>query len=144
MNSHTLFRLFNEIGIVNQLSSNRFARALPEGLSLAQFSVLNNFVRLGGTRSPKQLADAFQVTKGAMTNTLNRLQENGLILIEPDPVDRRAKVVQITPAGREMREQALQGAFPAMLDLQGLLTDSEIEAMLASLTKLRTHLDRNR
>ena len=64
-----LFTLFNEIGIGNQLSSTRFERALPKGLTTSQFSVLNNFVRLGGTRSPKQLANAFQVTKGAMTNT---------------------------------------------------------------------------
>ena len=84
-----LFEFFNEIGIINQLSSTRFERVLPPGLSLAQFSVLNNFARLGGTRTPAQLASAFQVTKGAMTNTLKKLAAGGYINITPDPADGR-------------------------------------------------------
>ena len=43
------FVLLNEIGIINQLSSARFEAALPNGLNQPQFSVLNNFARLGGT-----------------------------------------------------------------------------------------------
>ena len=72
-----VFRLFNEIGIISQLSGTILARVLPHGLSMAQFGVLNNFVRLGGERTPAGLAEAFQVTRGAMTNTLTRLEAQG-------------------------------------------------------------------
>ena len=112
-----LFALFNEIGIVNQLASTRFERALPEGLTVSQFSVLNNFVRLGGTRSPSQLAEAFQVTKGAMTNTLEKLKAKGCVSIKPDPADGRAKVVTITRKGAALREKAIRAASPAFADM---------------------------
>ena len=75
--------MFNEIGIISQLSSNRLERVLPEGMSVAQFSVLNHLVRLGGSWAPSRLARAFQVTKGAMTNTLQRLEAQGLIRSRP-------------------------------------------------------------
>ena len=62
-----VFALFNEIAIIDQLRSTRFARTLPHGLTHSQFGVLNHFVRLEGVYSPKQLANAFQVSKAAMT-----------------------------------------------------------------------------
>ena len=45
------FKFFNEIGIIAQLSGNKLERVLPEGMSLAQFTVLNHFCRLGGAWS---------------------------------------------------------------------------------------------
>ena len=69
------FRFFTEIGIIEQLARNRLERGLPDGLKISQFSVLNHLVRLGGEWSPARLARAFQVTKGAMTNTLQRLEK---------------------------------------------------------------------
>ena len=59
------FRLFTEIGIIEQLARNRLERGLPDGLKVSQFVVLNHLVRLGGEWSPARLANAFQVTKGA-------------------------------------------------------------------------------
>ena len=99
------FRMFNEIGIISQLSSNRLERVLPPGISIAQFSLLNHLVRLGGAWAPSRLARAFQVTKGAMTNTLQRLEAQGLIRVTVDPDDARGKRVEITEAGRRMRER---------------------------------------
>ena len=39
--------------------------------------VLNHFARLGGEKTPAQLARVFHVTKGAMTNTVGRLDAAG-------------------------------------------------------------------
>ena len=76
------FELFNEIGIINQLSTTMFERVLPKGMTQAQFTVLNHFVRLGHQeRSPAQLAFAFQVTRPTMTSTLTRMERAGLIAI---------------------------------------------------------------
>ena len=139
-----LFVLFNEIGIVNQLATTRFERVLPGGLTPSQFSVLNNFVRLGGTRSPKQLAEAFQVTKGAMTNTLDKLQAKGAIQITPNPADGRAKVITITDKGRALREEAIAAAVPAFSDVASFLNDETVSQMLPLLQQLRSFLDAHR
>ena len=42
-----VFQLLDEVGIVSQLSGNRAGRLLAPGLNLSQFSLLNNFARLG-------------------------------------------------------------------------------------------------
>ena len=139
-----LFTLFNEIGIISQLSSARFERILPHGLTVAQFSVLNHLVRLEGDWSPARLAAAFQVTKGTMTSTLQRLVAKGLISLEADPSDGRAKQVRLTEAGVLAREAALSAAGPSLGELNAALSPSEIDALIPSLLKLRIWLDKYR
>ena len=139
-----LFRLFNEIGIIEQLARARFERSLPDGLKLSHFTVLNHFVRLGGERSPAELARAFQVTKGAMTNTLQRLEARGLVEISPDPHDGRAKRVRITPAGERTRAAAVAAVAPGFADLEKQISQEDIAAALPFLERIRSHLDRAR
>lgn len=140
----TYFRLFNEIGIIAQLSGNRLERVLPEGMSLAQFSVLNHFCRLGGAWSPTRLAAAFQVTKGAMTNTLQRLEAQGFVTIRADEEDTRAKIVEITDAGRSAREAAIRATGPIIMELAGLIPLADVKAALPFLEFVRKTLDENR
>lgn len=139
-----LFRIFNEIGIIHQLATTRAERMLPRGLTLAQFAVLNHFVRLGGERGPAELARAFQVTKQTMTSTLARLERAGLVTIRPDPGDGRAKRVAITPAGRDMRETAIAAMTRAFADAEMLLPADEQARLLPLLSVLRQRLDSSR
>ena len=64
--------LFSEILTADQLVRNRLSRVLPKGMELSHFSVLNHLVYVGDERTPAQLARTFHVTRGAMTNTLNK------------------------------------------------------------------------
>ena len=84
MSDPLAFRVMNEIGIIDQLGSTLFERSMPFGLTLPQFVVLNHFVRVGGHRSPVELASAIQVTKATMTSTLQRLERKGFVTSEPD------------------------------------------------------------
>lgn len=138
------FRLFTEIGIIAQLSQNTLARGLPEGMSPAQFGVLNHFSRLGGQWSPGRLARAFQVTKGAMTNTLQRLEAQGFVRIVADPEDARAKLVEITDAGKRVREKAMQGTSAAIGRLAGSIPADDVRGALPFLENLRKTLDEAR
>lgn len=45
MSDRVAFRVMNEIGIIDQLGTTLFERAMPHGLTLPQFIVLNHFVR---------------------------------------------------------------------------------------------------
>ena len=136
-----IFRVFNEIGIIEQLARNVFEQVLPDGLKVSQFSILNHFVRLGDDKNPVDLARAFQVTKGAMTNTLQRLEGRGLVVITPDPADGRAKRVRITDQGRRVRDQAIAALGPALSTLGTAFDDGEFAAALPFLERLRAHLD---
>ena len=58
--------------------------------------------------SPGQLAERSKLSSGAMTNRLDRLEEAGLVKRLPDPADRRALEVELTPAGREMWDRFIE------------------------------------
>ncbi len=144
--SHDLvfFQVFNEIGIINQLGSTAFGKTLPDGLKISQFSVLNHFVRSGDDSTPLQLANAFQVTKGAMTNTLKRLLDRELITIRPDPKDGRRKRVFITEKGRITRDLCIQQVTPIFEILKKSFSENDFRTAIPFLQKLREVLDEER
>ena len=140
-----VFQLFNEIGIINQLSTRMFERALPKGMTQAQFTVLNHFVRLGlEEKSPAELASAFQITRPTMTSTLARMERAGLVAIKADPRDGRAKRVSLTERGRTMREVCVAAAAGLVPVVGSLMTNAELAGILPVLTRLRRELDRMR
>lgn len=136
-----LFRVFNEVGIIAQLSSTAFERVMPEGMTLAQFTILNHFVRLGGSRRPSDLARAFQVTRATMTSTLQRLEPKGLVRIVADDSDGRGRLVEITDAGRAMHADCIARLAPVLEDLLAQIGRAPFAAALAPLAEIRTRLD---
>ncbi|MBI1407798.1 MAG: MarR family transcriptional regulator [Caulobacter sp.] len=136
--------VLTEIGIISQLSSTALERSLPEGMSRAQFGVLSHFMRRGGEESPARLAAAFQVTKGAMTNTLQRLEAQGFVRIDGDAEDGRRKRVSLTPEGARAYEAGLAAVRPQMDGLRGAFTEAEFMAAIPFLRALRIWFDENR
>jgi DNA-binding MarR family transcriptional regulator len=144
MSDPITFRVMNEIGIIDQLGTTLFERAMPHGLTLPQFIVLNHFVRLGGTRSPVELADAIQVTKATMTSTLQRLEAKGFVSSAPDPDDGRSKRVALTEPGRKARDDSIQAIAHHLAAMEQAIGAADLEAALPVLAKLRVFLDRRR
>ncbi len=132
--------LFSEISAADQMARTRFGRALPKGMELSHFSVLNHFARLGGEKTPAQLARIFHVTKGAMTNTLSKLESFGYIHVRPDWDDARRKFVSISPAGLAARDEAVRAIAPVFDDVMESLGPDKIRAVLPVLRELRTFL----
>lgn len=144
MNDPPLFVLLNEISIIEHLARNRLERALPEGLRVSHFVVLNHLVRMGDGRSLVRIARAVQVERPAMTNTIQKLEARGLVRLEADPRDGRGKLVFLTPAGRAAREEAVAIAQTAIAPVAGDVSVSDIDAVLPVLRRLRAALDRAR
>jgi DNA-binding MarR family transcriptional regulator len=142
--SQEIFAFFNEIGIIAQLSSTLFNRSLPDGLSVAHFSILNHLVRLGDGRTPLQLASAFQVTKATMSHSIDVLSRRGFVRIEKHPDDGRSKLVFLTEAGRAFRERAIEKVIGALAGIMGELDADAMANMLPRLRAVREVLDRNR
>jgi len=138
-----LFALLNEIGIIEQLARHRFERAQADGLRLPHFAVLNHLVRLGDGRSPARIARAFQLGRPAMTNTLQRLEARGLIRLEADAADGRAKRVFLTEAGRARREAAVAAVSRDFAGVEAA-SGAAPEDLLPGLRALRAALDQAR
>lgn len=142
--SPQVFAVFNEIGIIEQLARTKLERLLPDGLRISHFTVLNHFIRRPGQETPVQLARAFQVTKGAMTNTLGRLEGRGLIEIVPDPSDGRSKLVSISAAGRQAHADCLLALAPELEKIEAAFGRSAFAEALPFLAELRKWLDAER
>ena len=139
-----LFTYFNELNIISQLSSGIFEKKLPEGLSASQFSVLNWFVRVDTEATPGRLSSAFQVTKGAMTNTLKKLKEKQLITVEPDVSSGRRKIVKMTQKGRKVRDSALASINNLLDEFAGAFDVADIRKQTVAIQKVRQYLDEYR
>jgi DNA-binding MarR family transcriptional regulator len=132
--------IFGELFMADQLARNRISKVLPRGMQLSHFSVLNHLARVGEERTPAQLARAFHVTRGAMTNTLNRLEWAGHVHIRPDWEDARQKFVAISPSGRAARDAAVATVVPLIAEVVQALGQDKLRALLPVLRDLRQRL----
>lgn len=136
-----LIALFGEIVMIEQLARVRLARALPKGMELSHFMTLNHLAGAGGEKTPAQLARTFHVTKGAMTNTLQRLDAAGYVHIRPDWDDARRKWVGLSPAGQAARDRALTAIAPVFDDVAARLGPERLKAALPFLRAMRASLN---
>lgn len=132
--------LFSEIVMVDQLARMSVARAMPKGMELSHFSVLNHLAHAGAEKSPAQLARTFHLTRGAMTNTLGKLEWNGWVHIRPDWEDARRKMVSISPAGLKARDAALAAIIPVIGRVVEKIGADKVRAALPVLRELRVNL----
>ena len=133
--------LFGEILALDQLMRNRLAKVLPKGMELSHFSVLNQLNHSKNERTPAQIAKSFRVTRGAMTNTLNKLELSGYIHVRPDWEDARRKMVSISPAGVVARTNALAAVTPIIEDLARDIGEERLKAIVPILRELRQKLE---
>ncbi len=98
------------------------------GISRAQWTVLVRLERCEGLKQ-SELADVLDLQPISLTRLLDRLAENDLIERRPDPNDRRANRLYLTPAARPLLERL------------GDLSKGLLETILAGLDhKAREHL----
>jgi DNA-binding MarR family transcriptional regulator len=133
--------LFGELFMADQLARNRISKALPRGMELSHFSVLNHLARSGDERTPAQLARSFHVTRGAMSNTLAKLEWAGHIHVRPDWDDARRKFVALSPSGRAARDAAVASVAPLIADVVQALGAERVRAVLPVLRELRLRLE---
>ncbi|SIO19511.1 MarR family winged helix-turn-helix transcriptional regulator [Vannielia litorea] len=132
--------LFSELLTAEQLARNRMSKALPKGMEISHFSVLNHLAHINEERSPAQLAQAFHLTRGAMTNTLNKLEWAGYVHIRPDWDDARRKMVSISPSGRAARDAAIASVSPVIAAIVAEIGSERVRAMLPVMRELRQKL----
>ena len=133
--------LFSEIFTADQLARARVAKALPKGMELSHFSVLNHLARVKGERTPGQLARAFHVTRGAMTNTIARLEWAGYVHVRPDWDDARRKCVTVSEAGLQARDQALSAIAPILTEVVEAIGSDKVRSALPVLREVRKRFE---
>lgn len=133
----------SELFMADQLARARLTKALPKGMEISHFSVLNYLARSGTEKSPADLARAFHLTRGAMTNTLGRLEAAGYVHIFGDWNDARRKRVSISPAGRRARDVALQAIEPIVAEVVEAIGPEKVRTALPVLREMRVRFDQS-
>jgi DNA-binding MarR family transcriptional regulator len=105
------------------------------GLESGEFDVLAALRRAGTpyVLSPGRLAVVTLVSSGTMTNRIDRLSDDGLVVREPDPSDGRGVLVRLTEAGRTVVDAALTDLVERERELLADLTHDDQEELAALL-----------
>ena len=123
--------------IIEELTTIFIRFPSAERLSFATLSALHTLSRLGPMRLT-ELTATQQLTQPAITQMVQRLEDDGLLERRADPRDARAVLVQLTPRGAlviEARRTARVEWLTSLLD--GL--SSEERAAIASAVPALAH-----
>ena len=99
--------------------------------------MLNHLAQTPVERSPTELARTFHLTRGAVTNTLAKLEWAGHIHVRPDWDDARRKRVAISPSGIAAREAALAAIRPIMAQAVREIGEGRTRAAIPVLREIR-------
>lgn len=101
-----------QLGQLVQRSVDRVAAA--NGLSHAELAVLGALKRFGPPfeASPSQLQGAHWVTLPGLTKPIARLEALGYVTRRPNPADRRAVIVKLTPEGNRRMTHIIEHQAP--------------------------------
>ncbi|MFI7676995.1 MarR family winged helix-turn-helix transcriptional regulator [Actinophytocola sp. NPDC049390] len=91
---------------------------------------------LTGEHTQIQLADMCGLDKTTMVVTVDELEKAGLVERQTSPTDRRARIIVVTPQGREMSAKAADVIDRVHEDVLASLPDGEREGLVAGLTRL--------
>ena len=139
-----LLILLSEIATIEQLARNKLDNALPKDLNISSFSVLNHFSGSRAEKTPLQLARSFHVTKGAMTNTLNKLEKQGYIHVRPDWNDARKKCVSISQSGIDARNNAIKSIKPILDEIIQKTDHMTKKSLLGDLRNFREAIENDK
>ncbi|HZF46585.1 MAG TPA: MarR family transcriptional regulator [Sphingomonadaceae bacterium] len=114
-------------------------RMADQGASLARTKLLLCLQKRGPLRAT-DIAEFFSQSPRTVTEAIDGLERDGLVERKPDPEDRRAKFIHVTPKGNEaaaktepLRRQLIEQTF-------GTLSDEEQAIMLRLLNKVAGNL----
>ena len=111
------------------------AAALEDiGISARDHAVLSTASR--GEYSQIELARIVDLDKTTMVSTLDELEAAGLAERRQSKIDRRARVIVVTPAAKKLLSQADKVTGNVMTDVLGPLSEDERSAFTGALSKL--------
>ena len=122
---------------------NQFAKST--GLSMPQFSILMQ-LHYKGACGMSKISERFDVSAAAASQLVDKLVQAGYIERTEDPNDRRAKLLDLSPKGKQLVEQGINERYRWMGELTSRLSAEEqaqVGEALSILTSAAQKLDQN-
>jgi MarR family transcriptional regulator for hemolysin len=135
-NRETLF-LISDVGRLLRTYADQKARQF--GMTRAQWAVLLKLERYEGLNQ-SDLAEYLDIQPITLTRLVDRLCDSGLIERRPDPTDRRAKLLYLTPAARPLLTRISEQVEVVAEEVLAGLDPQAIDAVLSQLGIARENL----
>jgi MarR family transcriptional regulator for hemolysin len=116
-------------------------KAAQFGITRAQWAVLVRLERSEGLNQT-ELADMLDLQPITLTRLLDKLSDSGLIERRPDPGDRRAKRLFLTPAARPLLKRLAELGEETMTSTLAGIDPESIEKMVSQLALVKENLRR--
>jgi DNA-binding MarR family transcriptional regulator len=109
----------------------------PHGLTFARYEalVLLSFSR-DGALPMRIIGERLMVHPTSVTNTIDRLEQQQLVMRKPNPRDGRGTLAEITPDGRDVMRRATDDLMAAKFGM-GDYSHEQLEDMFGLLRDLR-------
>src|SRR5205809_7746986 len=92
--------LFAVLHVASSLEARVEARLAEVGLSLPKLAALHQLAQAGDSLPLGQLAERLSCVKSNVTQLVDRLEADGLVMRAADPNDRRSRLAVLTDSGR--------------------------------------------
>lgn len=125
------------LGSLHAVQAHLEEALAPLGLSLAKFGVLSNLADAGEPLPLSALAERQACVRSNITQLIDRLEAEKLVVRTPDPRDRRSIRAQITDEGRARRTAGLQAIRQAESALFQHLPPEERDWLMTMLRGLQ-------
>jgi DNA-binding MarR family transcriptional regulator len=126
--------------VVGRLARQLRSTHAGAGLTPTQISVLFSVARRGPLRV-SELAEIEGLNPTMLSRVIAALAGDGLLARSADPTDRRAALVDATPAGRRMREKIHRERSAALGARLEALSPAELDLVAAALPALEALAD---
>jgi MarR family 2-MHQ and catechol resistance regulon transcriptional repressor len=106
------------------------------GLSLPKLAALHQLSQAGDSLPLGQLAERLACVKSNVTQLVDRLEADGLVVRAADPNDRRSRLAVITESGKSAYERGIQVQQRAEREIFGALSKEESSVLHELLDKI--------
>lgn len=107
----------------------------PHGLMPQQWGIIVAIVREPGT-DQRRVAERQSIDANTASRLIDELEARGLVRRLASPVDRRAKCLELTPAGQLMRQKLRVPIIEAQDQVLAVLSQTEKKSLLDMLTRV--------
>ncbi len=131
--------------IARLLEKHRESVLAEYGLNVWSFDMLATLRRQGAPYQlkPTDLYELLMLSSGAMTNRIDRLEQDGVVVRIRDPEDRRSVSVQLTPKGIELTDTVMPVLFEREKQFLEQFTKTETQTLTKLLRQFLLVLDTN-
>jgi MarR family transcriptional regulator for hemolysin len=137
----TLLQLTATLAVTSRAYKSAVDKVAADyGLSQATGLPVLLIGRLRGGVRPGVLADAIGLEASSLVRLVDHLIESGLLERRDDPLDRRAKILELTAEGKKTADLMERALIPFRRELFSGFEPADVEACLRVLTGLNTVL----